>query len=720
MKQTKVISKFDLQFKFDSLSEFKEYLKNLSYKSFKTRKGISYINMSNTIDIEVSSFYDTNNEKVGLPYAFTLGINGHSYLGRSKEDLLNILSFIIDTFQLSKDKRMIFYIHNLGYEFQFFMKWFNWISVFAIDSRSPVYACSLDGIEFRCSYLLSGYSLENVAKNLTSFKLEKKKGDLDYRKIRSPKTPLTNLEIGYILYDGLIVMCYIQEQIESHKNKITNIPLTKTGEVRKYCRNMTLYNGGGSHKNTGRSFNKYHYFISNVRISSINEYKQLKRAFAGGFTHANPLIVGNVVKNAHSYDFTSSYPAVMCLEKYPCTSGKLITIKSKEDFLNKLKIYCCLFDITFINIESTIHYENYISSSHCYVLKDSTLSNGRVIKASELSMTITEQDYNIISKTYQWDHMKIKNFRIYKKDYLPKEFIYAILKLYSDKTTLKGVEGKEAEYLHAKENVNSCYGMCVTDICRKENKFNVEKQMWEESSDDIDYEKLLEKYNNDKRRFLCYQWGIWVTSFARHNLWTGILEYKEHYLYSDTDSIKGIHKKDHIQFIEEYNNRIFTKIKQVCNYYQLDESLFSPKTIEGKIKTLGLWDFEETFDFKTLGAKRYIIKDEKGYHMTIAGLNKKTALAYLESQGDVFEQFKEGMYIPPTYKDAQGQIQAGTGKNTHTYIDDVREGVIRDYKGKLYKYKVESCVHMEEADYTLSLANDFVDLLLRIQRKEYN
>ena len=78
MKQTKVISKFDLQFKFDSLSEFKEYLKNLSYKSFKTRKGISYINMSNTIDIEVSSFYDTNNEKVGLPYAFTLGINGHS------------------------------------------------------------------------------------------------------------------------------------------------------------------------------------------------------------------------------------------------------------------------------------------------------------------------------------------------------------------------------------------------------------------------------------------------------------------------------------------------------------------------------------------------------------------------------------------------------------------------------------------------------------------
>ena len=48
--------------------------------------------------------------------------------------------------------------------------------------------------------------------------------------------------------------------------------------------------------------------------------------------------------------------------------------------------------------------------------------------------------------------------------HLPKEIIETILKLYKDKTELKGVEGKETEYLHSKELLNSIYGMCVTSI----------------------------------------------------------------------------------------------------------------------------------------------------------------------------------------------------------------------------------------------------------------
>ena len=85
--------KFELINKFSKLSDFKNYIKNLKYKTIKTNKGISYINLSCEVDIEVSSFYDTDNEKVGLMYCFTLGVNGHSYLGRTKDDLLNLISF---------------------------------------------------------------------------------------------------------------------------------------------------------------------------------------------------------------------------------------------------------------------------------------------------------------------------------------------------------------------------------------------------------------------------------------------------------------------------------------------------------------------------------------------------------------------------------------------------------------------------------------------------
>ena len=721
MKQKNLIyDTFEIINKFYKLSEFQNYLLNLKYKVIKTNKGISYINLSCVIDIEVSSFYDTSNEKVGLPYCFTLGVNGRSYFGRTKDDLLDLISFIIDTFEISKDKRLIFYIQNLSYEFQFFMKIFKWISVFALKNRTPVKAVTFDGIEFRCSYLLSGYSLAKMGEHLQKYKVQKMVGDLDYRLIRTPLTELTNKEMGYVLNDGLVVMAFIQEQIESHRNDITKIPLTKTGEVRKYCRNMCLYNGGGSHKNTGRSFLRYHFFIHNLTIQSVNEYKQLKRAFAGGFTHANPLVVGKVQKNVASYDFTSSYPAVMLSEKYPMTNGKLVTITSKEQFYKYLNLYCCLFDATFTGIESKIWFEHYISESHCYMCHNPKLDNGRLISADEISITLTEQDFKIIEKTYNWKSLKIKNMRVYMRDYLPKEFIVAILELYKNKTKLKDVPEFAVEYLHSKELLNSCYGMCVTDICREEIEFDVDGGTWKEEKSDKDYEKDIQKYNDSKQRFLAYQWGIWVTAYARANLWNGILNIQNDYCYSDTDSIKLINVEKHLDYFENYNKRIVAKLHKMLDHYHLSHDEISPKTIKGETKTIGLWDYEFNCDFKTLGAKRYVVKRGDKYTITISGLNKDTTMDYLVKTGkNIFDFFQNGMYIPATYK-IDDKIYVGTGKNIHTYIDEERDGLVKDYNGKPFEYHIESCIHMEESDYTLTLAHEFVDLLLHIERIEYN
>lgn len=712
--------KFELINKFSKLSDFKNYIKNLKYKTIKTNKGISYINLSCEVDIEVSSFYDTDNEKVGLMYCFTLGINGHSYLGRTKDDLLNLMSFIIDIFEVSQNKRLIFYIQNLSYEFQFFMKWFKWISVFAVKNRTPVKAVTFDGIEFRCSYLLSGYSLAKMGEHLQKYKVNKMVGDLDYRLIRTPITPLTDKETGYVLNDGLVVMAYIQEQIESHKNDITKIPLTKTGEIRKYCRNMCLYGGGGSHKKSGRSFLKYHFFIHNLTIQSINEYKQLKRAFSGGFTHANPLVVGKVQHNVSSYDFTSSYPAVMVSEKYPMCNGKLVTIKSREEFYKYLNLYCCLFDATFIGIESKIWFEHYISQSHCYRCVNPKVDNGRLISADEISITLTEQDYRIIEKTYSWKHLRIKNMRVYKRDYLPKEFILAILKLYKDKTELKGIDGMESEYLHGKELLNSCYGMSVTDICREQITFALDQNVWNDVTSEKDYENDIKRYNDSKQRFLAYQWGIWVTAYARANLWNGILSIGHDYCYSDTDSLKIINNEKHCNYFTDYNKRIVKKLQMMCNHYNIPFEDVAPKTIKGETKVIGLWDYEFTCDFKTLGAKRYVVKRGDKYEITIAGLNKRTTMDYLiRTNKNPFDFFQNGMYIPATYVH-DGIIYVGTGKNTHTYIDEQRDGLVKDYQGNYYEYHIESCIHMEESDYTLSLATEFIDLLLHIERIEFN
>lgn len=632
-------------------------------------------------------------------YAWVFGINGKCVCGRSWGEFLELITTLIETYNLNLKKRLIIYIHNLSYEFQWFRKYFQWYKVFSLEQRKPIYAITKDGIEFRCSYLLSGYNLETLGENLTKYKVEKKVGDLDYNLIRHSLTHLSDKEWGYILNDGLVVMAHIQEEIE-RLGDITKIPLTKTGYVRNLCREKCL-----------KGDNRFDY-VKRIKSLTLSEqtYTQLKQGFMGGFTHANINHVNKVLYNVHSYDFTSSYPAVMLSEKFPMSAPILTQIKSQEDFLFYLKTYCCLFDVKFHNIRSITSFENYISVSRCRNIEHFVVNNGRVIEATELTLTITEQDFNIISRMYEWDSMEIGNFHRFYKDYLPKEIITTILELYKNKTELKGVAGKEVEYLVSKGMINSVYGMCVTDICKNEATYDTQ---WGEIKADV--KALIDKYNNDRQRFLFYAWGVWVTAYSRRNLFTGILEFKNDYIYSDTDSLKVFNADKHLDYIKRYNKRITEKIETCLKYYDLPINSARPKTIKGKEKPLGVWDDEGVYDrFKTLGAKRYMTERNGEIEITIAGVSKKAGIRYLKhkykTNDKIFEAFKEDLYFPPHY-DNDGKDNNGSGKLCHTYIDELCEGEIIDYIGNKWKYREESAVHLENTEYSLSLDFMFKQLL---------
>ncbi|MGC3777863.1 hypothetical protein ACPUD5_26075, partial [Escherichia coli] len=77
---------------------------------------------------------------------------------------------------------------------------------------------------------------------------------------------------------------------------------------------------------------------------------------------------------------------------------------------------------------------------------------------------------------------------------------------------------------------------------------------------------------------------------------------------------------NHLGYINWFNDCIVSKMKAMCVYYSLDESLLSPKTKEGKTKMMGVWDYEGTYKkFKTLGAKRYLLLDNEKLKLTVAG-----------------------------------------------------------------------------------------------------
>lgn len=560
----------------------------------KDNKSNGYYNIPCAFDIETTSFYrdmdgraytyeqvqrmqDGNGrkaklEKAAIMYVWQFGINGYTIMGRTWGEFVTMMQTISEVLGLNDKLRLIVYVHNLSYEFQFLRKWFEWQRVFSIDLRKPIYAITTGNIEFRCSYLLSGYSLAKLGEQLMKYKCAKAVGDLDYQKIRHSETPLTDAEIHYCINDIKVVMCYIQERIEESKG-ITHIPITKTGFVRKYCRAHCLR----EKSDAGKTVPNWDYvnLMQELQITGMNEFNMLQRAFAGGFTHANAEYTDEIMCNVDSYDFTSSYPSVMVAEKFPMSSGVGMIVKSMAQFEFLISKYCCVFDIEFTNIFASETQDNPISANKCFIKENVCENNGRIVAANKIALTITDVDFEIICKFYSWERMRVGQMYCYKKEYLPTPFVKSILHLYESKTKLKGVEGKEVEYLNSKEMLNSCYGMSVTNPLRDEFTYNGEwdiTAMTEEQK-----QELLYKYNTSKNRFLFYPWGIFVTAYARRNLFTGIYEAKGDYIYSDTDSIKLMNGSEHIEYFKRYNDDIIDKLRTACKFHKIPFRCANPK-----------------------------------------------------------------------------------------------------------------------------------------------
>lgn len=669
----------------------KAYLGDVKF--IKNNKKIYTANIPCAFDIETTSM-SSDDKKYAWMYIWMFGIDKLIFYGRTWKEFLDFIKILSSRLELSCERKLLVYVHNLSFEFQFIYKLFEWDTIFALRSHKPIYARSTLGVEFRCSYLLSGLSLAKVGDNLRKENVKKLVGTFDYNKIRHSKTLMTDIELKYCEHDILVVLAYIREQIEEFKDNINYIPLTNTGRVRNYCRKATLY----------KDFDYYHTLMSGLTLDA-EEYLQLKQGFQGGFTHANYFYSGKTVYDVTSYDFASSYPYVMVSEFFPMSSPKLIkvTIDELDDYF---KEYCCIFDVEINNISSSTFWEHPLSQSRCVRALNPLTDNGRIVSADLIRTTITEQDFLTLREYYEWDKLSIDNFRIMKKEYLPRNFILAILNLYSDKTTLKDVDGKEAEYMRSKNMINSCYGMTVTDIARPTITF--QPTGWDKMEPDIG--KVIGTYNRSKRRFLYYPWGVWVTAYARRNLFNGISEFKTDYIYSDTDSVKVINADKHGDYIKNYNENVINKLRIMCDTYGIDFEMCQPKTPAGKKKPLGVWDFDGHYKkFKTLGAKRYMtLNDNDELSITVAGVNKKTAVPYiLKTFDDPFEAFEEGLIIPPEY----------TGKLTHTYIDDEITINVTDYNGLTDTVTTYSGIHLEPASYELSLSDMYVKFLRGVRNE---
>lgn len=649
-----------------------------------------YLNLPISFDIETTSTVNSAGEKIAFMYCWQINENGEFKMGRTWMEFAQWYINFIERYNITPNRKAIIWVHNLSFEFQFIRKLFEWEQVFALKERKVVYARTKQGVEFRCSYVLTNKPLASLAEEIG---LKKMTGDLDYSLVRHYKTPLTEKEIGYCREDVNIVTEYIRKQIIK-EGAITKIPLTATGYVRREVKKRCFAN-----KN-------YRNAIKRLQLEE-EEYKMLKEAFAGGFTHANASYSGKVIENVKSYDFTSAYPAVMLSEQFPMSSGTKVENVSIEDFKKYLKVYCCVFKITFSNIVRKENVaEDYISASKC-IGNMIVENNGRVNSAKTLTTTITDIDFKIITKVYDFEDFEIGTLYYYRKDYLPKEILLSTVEFYKLKTELKGIEERELDYLVAKAMLNSIYGMMVTDINR--DSIVYAEDIW--STEDVSVKEGIEKYNKGTGRFLHYPWGVWITAYNRANLWSAILESGNDYIYSDTDSEKLKNFEKHLDYFNNYNQKLIAKLRLMCESTGIDFNDLNPKDIKGKHHLIGVWDDEGVYDiFKTLGAKRYMTYKNEKLSLTISGVNKKTAVPWLLKKygtvNSVFNAFEENLVFPAE----------ASGKKTHIYIDDEMLDMITDYLGETVEVNESAGVHLEPAEYSLSISEKYKDFILKTQK----
>ena len=596
--------------------------KHTKGKKRKTNKRRLYVNMPCAFDIETSRVcVDANDNPHTIMYIWQcqLGLD-ITIIGRTWDEWLNFTGAISDYLQANSgpqgDWFLCMYVHNLAHEFQYLsgVLDFGPSDVFASKPRR-VLKCDNRAIEYRCSMRHSNLSLDAWGKQLGA-PHAKLTGALDYTKVRYPWTPLTSTELAYCVNDvRCIVECLLIEMNRDGDDLYT-IPLTRTGYVRRMAREA-MYKWG----------------IKRVKrlLPSWELYQMLREAFRGGDTHANRYYAGLHLENVGSVDMSSAYPAVQCecyfpmtpFRKEPSSVQRLMQcMRHGKACLMRLQVKGLRqrfkwWGFPYIPLAKVRHCEGYIND------------NGRLLSAEHFEITITDIDFRIIAKEYDWDAINVLD--LYTSEYgkLPKPLTDCVKESYTGKTSLKGVAGQDLYYVKAKGDLNSYYGMTAQDPLQLDTLFDEDdpNNLWSECTDDPEG-----SYNEHcPHLFLPYQWGVWTTAHTRKRLKIAQWAAGKNGVYCDTDSVKYMGNID----LAEFNK----SVKQLAK--DNGACATDPK---GNIHYMGVYEQERSYaEFMTWGAKKYATTYKKGGPITttIAGVSKRKGGLELALWGG-FEVFKPG------------------------------------------------------------------------------
>lgn len=556
-----------------------------------------------------------SDELTGWVYQWAVKFKNVYVYGRKPSEIIEYLKDVAEHYKLTADKRIIIYVHNLQYDFQYLkhelMKYDPSISCLAIDNHT-VLTVNVLGFRFICSYKLTNMSLAALSDNYSK-RYVKAVGEIDYSIIRYQDSKLNATDWEYMFSDVASQYDGVSAYLEMNEYKFAaDAPFTSTGFVRAVCRNEA------------RNDPKWRDEFESAALN-LQQYRLCKQTFMGGITICSWLHSGELIRSddlGHD-DFTSSYPARQMLDYMPVGAPMWYgTIDDREEFETLINTYCCIFMLTLedVHIKQGVT-APYIPHSKCLAPDKNDLKvNGKVVYSPRLTIAVTELDYKWIKRQYTAQNMKVSDMLCFKRGAMPAWLKGVIMKYFTNKCTMKHTN--PLMYSKAKNMTNGIYGMTATAIIRTQYKIDCNDPIISKVlHDDLDeYEtNQLKKYYKSYNNFMEYQHAVFTTAHARDALMHMIADVVgyENFLYCDTDSVFYIKTPENIARMEAYREEC--KQRAIAAGAFVGDNYLGMPTPEPKIRA-----------FKGLHAKCYAMEewdDKKGdykLNVVIAGIPKKS------------------------------------------------------------------------------------------------
>lgn len=626
------------------------------------KKKVYYKNMVCAFDIET-----TNDPEIEASYMYVWQFQVDEIVTVFGRTWDQFREFVDRVHAVAGNLQLVTFVHNLSFEMSFLKGEFHFEpeDVFCTDYRKVLKATLNNTLELRCSYLQSGYSLDELCKRWG--KTRKQSGKkYKYNRIRYPWTRLNRRERKYIQADVLGLVQAMKARLEYSHDTLYTLPLTKTGYVRRDAK---------------REMKKYNHYQLMDTIPGPDVMKMLLEAFRGGNTHTNRYYSGEILPGVESEDMNSAYPGSEIMELYPMGSWYVYTDPRNLNYkrLKKFRSYgqAIVFRAGFrkIRMADRFHGCPYISRHKCRNAWNVLNDNGRVLAADYIETTLTDIDLEIIESMYIWDDIEILSMASSAYKPLPVFLLDLIRGYYQMKTLLKG--GDPIDYQNAKENLNSIYGMSVQNPVKP--LIQMIDGLFELESD---YDFIAEVEKHKKKAFQSYAWGVWITCHTRKMLQRAIDAAGDYFVYCDTDSVKTIGKLD----LSALNEEI--KTSAIKNNAAAEDA-------KGNVHYLRMWEHDASYNrFISWGAKKYAYEDDTGLHLTVAGVNKKEGAEELRKAGGL-EAFKPGF------------VFRKAGGNAAKYNDNQELTIYREG----HTMKVRDNLYIYPSEYTLGITAEYEEIL---------